>query len=160
MSESEDIFMKDNEKNDLLMNLWAAFPYIFKLIRQGWPNRNDYDLSIYHYEIIGKLLSRENLSMSEIGHLLGIQKSNITPLVNKLVKVGLVSRYIDHNDRRIIRITLTDQGRHYVQRGKEMAKQNLELEFAGFSQEDLSRLSGSFKEINSLLNAVDKEGLV
>lgn len=144
------------EIDDLILNLWSAFPYIFKLIRQGWSNEKN-DLSIYHFEIMGILMKQNNISMSEIRHLLGIQKSNITPLVDKLVNDGLVERFIDLDDRRIVRISLTDKGKHFMLHGKEQAKQNLKQIFAKFNNENICNISHSFKEIHNLLSQAEKE---
>ncbi len=55
------------------------------------------------------------LTMSEIGESLGIPLSTATRLVDWMVKGGYVQRLTDQQDRRIIRIDLTESGRAVYQ---------------------------------------------
>ncbi len=63
-----------------------------------------------HGEILGSLMARGPLPMSEIGRIIDKDKSTITALVNKLIKVGYVERRSDPADSRISLIALTRKG--------------------------------------------------
>lgn len=62
----------------------------------------------------GRLLSilKENTSLSsrELAELLDIRPSSLTELLTKLEQEQLVARTPDENDRRIIRVSLTEKG--------------------------------------------------
>ena len=54
-------------------------------------------------------------SMSELANEMQISKQQLTPLVCKLINQGLLVKKEDENDRRIVRIDITEQGRNMVQ---------------------------------------------
>ena len=63
-----------------------------------------------HGEILGSLMARGPLPMSEIGRIIDKDKSTITALVNKLIKIGYVEKKSDPADSRISLIALTRKG--------------------------------------------------
>jgi MarR family transcriptional regulator, organic hydroperoxide resistance regulator len=63
-----------------------------------------------HGEILGYLMARGPLPMSEIGRIIDKDKSTITALVNKLIKQGYVEKRRDPADGRISFIALTRKG--------------------------------------------------
>jgi len=63
-----------------------------------------------HGEILGSLMARGPLPMSEIGRIIDKDKSTITALVNKLIKRGYVEKKSDPADSRISLIALTRKG--------------------------------------------------
>src|ERR1041385_8553969 len=54
-------------------------------------------------------------SSRELASLLGVGASAVTPLVDRLVEHGFVERHEDPHDRRITRLTMTDDGRATLQ---------------------------------------------
>jgi MarR family transcriptional regulator, organic hydroperoxide resistance regulator len=63
-----------------------------------------------HGEILGSLMARGPLPMSEIGRIIDKDKSTITALVNKLIKRGYVEKKSEPADSRISLIALTRKG--------------------------------------------------
>ena len=57
---------------------------------------------------------RSVLSMAEVAELLAVHPSNATRLVDRLVQAGLLDRRDDPQDRRQLRLTLTDAGTQLV----------------------------------------------
>lgn len=51
------------------------------------------------------------VSVSDLGRLLRVKSPTITPSINSLEEKGMLERKIDRNDRRVMRISLTPQGR-------------------------------------------------
>ena len=51
------------------------------------------------------------MSQSDLGRLLTVNRSNVTGLVDRLEKLGLVARVSDNGDRRVNRVALTEEGR-------------------------------------------------
>ncbi|MGI8310310.1 MarR family winged helix-turn-helix transcriptional regulator [Saccharopolyspora hattusasensis] len=56
------------------------------------------------------LLKDRAPSSGELAALLGCDKTNITGMVDRLERRGLLARVTDRNDRRISRLSLTDEG--------------------------------------------------
>lgn len=61
--------------------------------------------------VLFSLLENDGATLSEIGALAHIENSSLTTMVDKLEKEGLVERSLFPQDRRVIRLFLTDAGR-------------------------------------------------
>ena len=83
-------------------------PKAFQAIQNG-ENKSfsDFTLPASHAKVIIRLLHYNSSPISQIADSLGISKSNMTPIIDNLISHGLVNRYPDINDRRILRIELT-----------------------------------------------------
>jgi len=63
-----------------------------------------------HGEILGALLLRGELQMTQLTKYIDKDKSTITALVNKLIQMGYVKKRKDTTDNRISWIALTEKG--------------------------------------------------
>ena len=63
--------------------------------------------------------------MSELAHEMMISKQQLTPLVCKLLEQGLLVRKADENDRRIVRLEISDRGRKTIARLINEGRQDL-----------------------------------
>jgi DNA-binding MarR family transcriptional regulator len=61
--------------------------------------------------VLFSLLENDGSTLSEIGALAHIENSSLTTMVDKLEKEGLVERSLFPQDRRVIKLFLTDAGR-------------------------------------------------
>lgn len=64
------------------------------------------------------------ISQTALSRAIGSDKSTLTPVLDKLVKRGLVSRERTHNDRRLYELKLTDAGRKVMRAMHEHAQQH------------------------------------
>ena len=75
-----------------------------------------WNLSPSQFNVLNLLVNQpEGLSQIELGRLLITHRSNVTGLVDRLAKRGLVKRKDAAEDRRAYRIVLTAAGRKLVQ---------------------------------------------
>ncbi len=75
----------------------------------------EHDMSIIQVRLLGVLRDRMP-TMNELGKLLGLDKSSISGLVDRAERRGLVARSPSAEDRRAVRVSLTDSGRSLVSR--------------------------------------------
>lgn len=61
--------------------------------------------------ILSYLLNEDGATLKEIGNKSLIDSSSMTVLIDKLEKDGLVERQLDTQDRRAIRVFVTERGR-------------------------------------------------
>lgn len=87
-------------------------------------NPADYEL-LYH---IGVILSRQPgpMTMGELSKALDVPLSTATRIVDWLVKSGYAQRLPDPEDRRIVRVTLTDAGQEVYKAGNEFVRKRVE----------------------------------
>lgn len=77
---------------------------------------------------------QSTISMNELSQAMGLANSTMTRMVDHLVAKGLVYRRPDAEDRRVVRVALTSQGRD-VQRALEEARRDLLQQVLGDIQE-------------------------
>ena len=75
--------------------------------REGQPNTN-YEL---FYRACNSIYPKGNITMSEFSNALSVPLSTATRIADWLVDKGYIKRLPDSDDRRIVRVTLTNTGR-------------------------------------------------
>lgn len=108
-----------------------------------------------HAKVIFHLNHKKEASVSEIARDLSISKSNMTPIIDKLIKENLVERFNDPNDRRVIRIRVTQKAHDFCAEQKEKTKKHLKEKISSLSSYDLDRIEKISKELNFLLSKID-----
>ena len=63
--------------------------------------------------------NQDRLSIKDVAERMDISGSVATQLIDSSVKEGLLTREVDPNDRRIMRISLTDEGKSRLQKFRE-----------------------------------------
>jgi DNA-binding MarR family transcriptional regulator len=71
-----------------------------------------YGISIPQSFILKTLMEENGITLKEIGNRTLIDSSSMTVLIDKLEKDDLVERKLDAQDRRAIRIYITEKGRN------------------------------------------------
>jgi MarR family transcriptional regulator, transcriptional regulator for hemolysin len=110
--------------------------------------RRKADITVAQSRVIGTLaLVKDGMTQKEIANTIGIEASTIVPIIDKLEEQGIVTRKLDHNDRRNNLIFLT---------GKSEAKWELIIECAlelekasrqGLREEELETTKRTLRKI-------------
>lgn len=87
------------------------------------------------------------LSMRELAKALHSGESAATAIVDRLVRHGLVERISDPNDRRVVRIALSDEGATLAKSVQHNAEQKTERMLAVLSDRQLAQLVDIFETI-------------
>ncbi|HDP80375.1 MAG TPA: MarR family transcriptional regulator [Spirochaetes bacterium] len=94
------------------------------------------ELGVSHMEIVGVLTRRDKIQMKELVELIGKDKSTITALVKKLLRLKLITRSPDPGDSRVSHISLTEKGRKLESTVNEISKRLREKAYRGLSERD------------------------
>jgi DNA-binding MarR family transcriptional regulator len=101
--------------------------------------------------ILKVLQQEDNVPMSRFPEVFPCTKSNVTAVIDSLEEKGLVARQPDAEDRRVVRVGLTEQGRSLAARLPPLK----EL----FADSPTSRLSpDELAELCRLLEKIEKGG--
>ncbi len=93
------------------------------------------------------LFAQDGLTQSELAEQLGVQGATVTQMLQRMEEAGFVLRRRDREDNRLVRVYLTDEGRH---KERSIVKQFLHLQealFAGISDEERVLLSRLLKHM-------------
>ncbi len=94
------------------------------------------------------------LSMKAIGQLIGKDKSTITALVNKLLKLGYVKKEKCQDDRRVTYIIFTEKGKAIEGKVDDISKKVSLTTYKNFSKEEKEIL---LKLLKKMYNNFDIE---
>ena len=101
------------------------------------------------------LLSRtaEPLTMGELSSDLAVPMSTATRIVDGLVRAGMAERVNDANDRRIVRVGMSQNGRKSYETGMAYNKQRISKLLKDFSSEEQMQLLNLMNKLfDALLN--------
>ncbi len=112
-------------------------------------------LSHVQFFAVSLLHLKGSLSMSELAHEMQISKQQLSPLVYRLINQGLLVRKPDENDRRIVRMEVTEQGRKMVEELFEEIKLDLVAKLRTLPGMELDELEQMLKRIQEILENVE-----
>lgn len=118
--------------NQVCFSLYAASREIIKLYK---PLLDKFNLTYTQYIAMLVLWEDEKSTVKEIGKRLHLDSGTLTPLLKKIESMGLITRYRDVNDDRVVIVELTEKGRLLKDEVTEvpremMCKVNMPLENA------------------------------
>lgn len=102
---------KEEQLDKFVADLWIAMTRIIKKTRHtGGRLAEEYDLTQPQIFTLWQLKEHGPMTMGELSELMSVTHGVATRMVDRLLKKGMVDRYNDENDRRVVHISLTKQG--------------------------------------------------
>jgi DNA-binding MarR family transcriptional regulator len=151
--------MKKEILDNVAYDLFTTLPLIHrsirnKLIKNVITNIKE-DIAPPHFEIMKLLENTGMLHVAEIGERLQIARPQMTHLIDRLVELELVERETNEEDRRMLNIQLTDDGKTFIKkRDKRVIDATREV-LSGLSDEELQELSVSLKNLKAIFLKLD-----
>jgi DNA-binding MarR family transcriptional regulator len=136
--------IQDRVAGNLLAMLPLYHRHIFK-VKAGASG-----IQLAQYRALGMLMKSGPLSMSEIGGMLYISKPYMTALADTMVENGWVERKNDTDDRRVIKITITPQGKKHLQQAFDIYRTDVKALISGLDPADLQRLSAALEDLQKI----------
>ena len=102
--------MKDFNIDNSLGFIVAKTNYFMKSYFSKLIKDNDFNVTTEQWAILNAVYHNPGASQTDLARSCLKDKTNVTRILDLLVKKGYVVRNIDINDRRIYSITLTDLG--------------------------------------------------
>ena len=91
-------------------NLIRILPVVRKQLLFSDIISRDHKMPMSQIQILSVLHENGSMSITDLSGYLGIAKPNITPLIDRLVSQGYVSRSRDTRDKRIINVCILENG--------------------------------------------------
>ncbi len=94
----------------------------------------------------------EDVRVTDLAHLLGIDPPGVTRKVQQLERDGLVARVADARDRRVTLISLTSEGRALLERAAAAYVRLLREVLSGWPRDDVHRFADLFHDFSTSLH--------
>ncbi len=136
--------------------LFSTLPLIHrnirrKLLRTALGDFNK-DITPPLFEIMKLLQETGTLHVAEIGERLQIARPQMTHLIDRLVEMEIVERQTSTEDRRIINVTLTGNGKKKLKEHEDDIRRVTTEMLANLTLEDLEALSASLKTLREIFH--------
>jgi len=139
---SDDLGLDDQ----LCFALYAATHAITRAYR---PLLNELGITYPQYLVLLVLWEQDTVPVGEIARRLQLDAAALTPLVKRLEALGLVTRQRDARDERIVRISLSVNGRNLRSRAAEVRREVGER--TGLSGAEMGALRARLKQLTQAL---------
>ncbi|MFD8522282.1 MarR family transcriptional regulator [Streptomyces capillispiralis] len=87
------------------------------------------------------VLTADRPSFSELATTLGCDRTNVTGMIDRLERRGLLARERDSEDRRVNRVTATQEGEQLIVRLRERFAESVADRFSRLTPEEHDRLA-------------------
>ena len=98
--------------HEALMNIWWTGTLLKRAARRFFKS-TPFSEAEFNLLIVLRH-SPQQLSQNDLSERLLVDKSNVTNLIDRLQKAGMIERHTDPNDRRRYHVTLTDEGQRQI----------------------------------------------
>lgn len=105
--------------------------------------------------ILFVLWERDDIPIIELSRKTGLAKTTLTSMLDRLEKSGHILRTLDPNDRRAVRIKLTEKARGLREKYDDVSAEMSEVYYGGFDDEEILAFEGSLGKV--LENLIKKE---
>ncbi len=113
---------------------------LLRLHFSRFAEKNGFDISQEQWLIMNKLAHNPGQSQLELGDALIHDKPNITRILAGMEKRKLIQRRVDTSDRRIMRVSLSAQGRKLHEEFSEVVANERPKIYAGLAEADFINL--------------------
>ena len=142
--------MKDNKVNELAETMFQ----VFRLMKEKMSYTNKLThLSILQIQTLIFLHHGKKVSMSDIAEHFHIELPSATSLLNKLYDQKLVERHENKEDRRLVMILLTDEGKMLLKQAMRERQKKLEMILSYLSQKEKADLLAILKILQNRLQS-------
>ena len=135
--------------------------YFLKIVWQSVANKYNQIASGYGItQALGYMLiniHEEGTAVSQIASLMGVKSTSLSRTLKSMEELGLVYRQADEQDKRSVRIFLTDFGKEKKEVAKDVVRKFNEYLNAHISEEDRQQLTAVLERINKLTLTYDPE---
>jgi DNA-binding MarR family transcriptional regulator len=131
----------------VLMNRYAKW-YIKKVLRDSLLQTPD------EFSFLISLMTYDSLHKSELITKQIMEKTSGTEVINRLVKRGLIHETADQNDKRSIRVSITESGKEEILRILPLMTKVTEIVVGNLSVEEINTLSYLLKKLDYFHNNI------
>jgi len=140
----------DKTREDLLQTLTQRMMSVMRHVRHPGPPPEP-ALSPPHLNLLFAIAGRkgEGISAKELAERSGVTPGAISQFVDTLVERGLVSREGDLNDRRIVRLKLTELAKNQFEKFRQEHLKSMVKIFEALNDDEIKQLIKLFTKLDT-----------
>lgn len=128
-------------------NLILPFFNIFKLFKGKMKGFSDVSLSITEVGALHYINKRRETTMKELSEFLEITPPSTTAVIDKMIKLNILKRSFNEDDRRNVILSLTNQGKEMFEKARKEKIKIVKNILSCLSEKERLELCRIFKKI-------------
>nr|WP_084797933.1 MarR family transcriptional regulator [Neobacillus mesonae] len=117
------------------------------------------DLTNDQHYILRYIHQAGSCTSTELAEVFEVNKSAITAIINRMADRNLIERTRDENDRRVVYLTLTEEGIELYQKAQEKIRLLVESIITQFEEPEITAFINTYDKLAEILNNKKKEEL-
>ncbi|SYX85443.1 MarR family winged helix-turn-helix transcriptional regulator [Paenibacillus alvei] len=126
---------------------FTVMKHLFNEIGEAIPNH----LTIDQYQIMCVLHQRGQCTSTDLAAVFKVVKSSITAIINRLVDHGYVERTPAEEDRRVIELSLTEEGQMVYEQVDKQVQDIVSSYLTHFNETEVETFIGTYEKLARLM---------
>lgn len=139
-----------------LRELFQVFSRRFGFLNKDCCQACGHNISLVQSHILYEIEHQHQPSMQQVAERLGTDITTFSRQVQSLIKINLISKIPDPNDRRISILTLTKEGKEVAETINQQMNQYLDEVFSHMSKEDKDMVVHSIQLLNGSMEKTNR----
>jgi DNA-binding MarR family transcriptional regulator len=146
----------ENNRSGLIAQILESDNAVESVLRNSWPEGwLQINLPLGSTRALLAIEGRNARTPGKVADALGVSRTTVTGLLDRLEGEGLVTRAIDPEDRRCFVLSLSQQGRNLINEIYGNRRALIEKALASLSTDDLQALSRGMAALVSAIEGKD-----
>jgi Transcriptional regulators len=129
--------------NELLVDLFNFILYI----QEKYMKEKGVPLTMYEVHLLENVSKIENNTIGNIADAMLVTKGTLSVNASRLIKKGYLTKYVDKEDRRVVRVEITDKARDILKIHDEFHENLIDRALEDLNLSDNEVLNKSFESI-------------
>lgn len=134
-------------RKNLIEDSLNNFRDIIKLFRQDMNRKFEEFIPNNEFAVLKILDKHDHQMVSQIANLLNVSNSHITSVSEKLINKGMAVRTRSETDRRIVYLSITEDGKKMAVAMNALTQQYFQEKFAEFTEDEIIMLNQLLRKI-------------
>jgi DNA-binding MarR family transcriptional regulator len=134
-------FIEEVQRISISLNKKVMTEIKERLLSQG--------ITPFQYHILLIIGKCSHIGVTKLAEEMRVKPSAITPVINRLIDLELVSRYHSQEDRRKVNIELTAKGEQVIEEANEIVQKMIAHFFSCYEPKDQEQFLKLFKKLDA-----------
>lgn len=139
------------ESKQLIERYMAAYFEVTKRLNGQIRDIIQEDITMEQFQILKYIAPRGRCTSTELADTFAVGKSSITAMITRMVDKGLLHRTRDEEDRRVVYLTMTEQGKHNYDVVQEQIMNTVSTYLVHFDADEVEGFISAFEKLARLI---------
>ena len=144
-----------NDFEEKIMEVKDFYIEFFKKTLVMGGRKSGFDFTLSEIKALGAFRGDKDYTMGELSKNAQVAMPSMTEMVDKLEKHGIAERYRDENDRRVVKVRLTSEGKRLRKEFMQKRLKEMKEIFGKLSEIELNDLIESLRRARRILEKVE-----